>query len=122
MRTGSNKTSKRGLRPIAYPLNAAVVADAGVIDRSYSSNKDAQAPLSLDQAARNSRHSRLRARATASCVSLPSWTLRPCARPRSLASAWCQPWSARDLTYGSVALVKANVEVRGTAPGILVTQ
>ncbi len=36
--------------------------------------------------------------------------------------AFCQPWSARARTYGSVALLSACAELRATAPGMLVTQ
>ena len=42
-----------------------------------------------------------------------------CGSPRM---AWRQPFPASASTKGSVALLSAKVEVRATAPGMLVTQ
>ncbi len=60
--------------------------------------------------------------ATASCLISPWCTLTPCARCESSAIAASKPLLAKAITYGSVTLFSATVDVRGTAPGIFVTQ
>jgi hypothetical protein len=64
----------------------------------------------------------LSALATASLLRRPEEILSPFRRCGSSRSACLQPLSASAKTNGSVALFSANVEVRGTAPGMLVTQ
>src|SRR5712692_17382 len=64
----------------------------------------------------------LSASATARCVTCPSCTLSPLRRCGSRPSARRQPWSASVSTNGKVTLLSAKVEVRATAPGMLVTQ
>src|SRR5262249_8910042 len=59
---------------------------------------------------------------TARYVRRPSWTLRPSRRWESSANARRTPLSASASTNGVVILLSANVEVRATAPGMLVTQ
>jgi hypothetical protein len=59
--------------------------------------------------------------ATAASVTWPFITLRPLRMCSSRNSAPCGP-SARRMTNGSVALLSAYVEVRGTPPGMLATQ
>src|SRR6516165_1706473 len=60
--------------------------------------------------------------ATARCVSFPSYTLRPLRKWGSSPSARRTPLSASARTNGRVTLLRANVDVRATAPGMLVTQ
>ena len=48
--------------------------------------------------------------------------VEPGAQMRSSLSACFQPLSASASANGSVALLSAKVEVRATAPGMLVTQ
>jgi hypothetical protein len=48
--------------------------------------------------------------------------LTPSFKPASLLIASRKPFFASFTAYGSVAFVNANVEVRGTAPGMLATQ
>ena len=60
--------------------------------------------------------------ATAGWVTWPAATFTPDRSPGSFAIAPSTPWSASASTYGRVAFVSANVEVAGTAPGMLVTQ
>src|SRR4029453_8685028 len=62
------------------------------------------------------------ASATGRQVTLPSCTLRPLRRCASSAIALRQPLSASASAKGRVALLSAKVEVRATAPGMLVTQ
>src|ERR1019366_1986981 len=62
------------------------------------------------------------ASATAGCMISPSCTFRPARRPALTSSAASIPRSASSITYGSVALERAWVEVVGTPPGMLVTQ
>eukprot|EP00667_Euglena_gracilis_P027863 EG_transcript_34921 len=62
------------------------------------------------------------ASATCAHVTLPPITFRPLRRWSSSSSAARQPRLARRTMNGSVALVSAYVEVRATAPGMLVTQ
>ena len=50
---------------------------------------------------------------------MPAWTLSPASRCESAAMAAIGPLSASASTNGSVALLRANVEVRATAPGII---
>ena len=59
---------------------------------------------------------------TGALVSWPAWVLRPSARLWSSRHACCQPLSATATAYGMVALVRAYVEVFGTAPGMFATQ
>ena len=49
-------------------------------------------------------------------------TLGPRATLLQFSSAFCQPFSASARTNGSVALLSANVDVRGTPPGMFATQ
>src|SRR5262245_22812326 len=63
-----------------------------------------------------------RALATALCVTWPSWTLSPLRKCGSSESARRRPDSASASTNGRVTLLSANVDVRATAPGMLVTQ
>ena len=60
--------------------------------------------------------------ATASYVSFPAYVLTPSRRPASSAIAFSNPLFARSRAYGRVAFVRANVDVRGTAPGMFATQ
>ena len=60
--------------------------------------------------------------ATARSVTCPAHTLRPFSRLGSAFSAASVPLSARARANGSVALERAWVEVRETAPGMLDTQ
>ena len=59
---------------------------------------------------------------TGALVSCPACVFRPSARLRSSRQACSQPLPASATTYGSVALVRAYVEVFGTAPGMFATQ
>src|SRR5882672_10128235 len=63
-----------------------------------------------------------RASATGRQVSLPACTFNPLRRCGSSAMALRQPLSANAKAKGRVALFSAKVEVRATAPGMLVTQ
>src|SRR6185437_2189656 len=62
------------------------------------------------------------ARATAGCVIRPSSMFSPSRKCGSPSSASRHPLSAKASTNGKVAFVSAKVEVRATAPGMLVTQ
>ena len=53
---------------------------------------------------------------------LPSTTFKPSLSALSFRHASFQPRFASLMAYGSVALVSARVDVRGTAPGMFVTQ
>ena len=60
--------------------------------------------------------------ATALYTTSPSTMFSPALSAASSSHAFCHPLSASAITYLSVALVKAKVEVLGTAPGMLATQ
>src|SRR5262249_25925616 len=62
------------------------------------------------------------ASATGRQVTWPACTLRPLRKWGSSVMALRQPLSASARTNGRVALFSAKVEVRATAPGMLVTQ
>ena len=51
----------------------------------------------------------------------PLWTFTPLKSALSLSIAFLNPKFASFMTYGRVALARAKVEVRGTAPGIFAT-
>src|SRR4029079_10384074 len=59
---------------------------------------------------------------TGALVSVPSKVFRPSASEWSSRHACTQPLSASATAYGIVALVRAYVEVFGTAPGMFATQ
>ena len=59
--------------------------------------------------------------ATPGCTILPPTMLIPGARQWSSAQARRHPFPASWSAYGSVAFVRARVEVRGTAPGMFAT-
>src|SRR6476469_1691402 len=62
------------------------------------------------------------AAATGALVSAPPSVLSPWARTGSAATAPRTPRPATFTRYGNVADVRASVEVRATAPGMLATQ
>ena len=63
-----------------------------------------------------------KASATAGNTIFPFTMFKPFFKPGSASQAFSQPMSAKRIAYGRVALVKARVEVQGTAPGMLATQ
>src|SRR5690606_24508174 len=75
----------------------------------------------VHRAASGSTYSRSNASATARCVTLPASTLAA-VRSAGSSSALRTPTSASRRTQDAVAFVSANVEVRGTAPGMFATQ
>ena len=62
------------------------------------------------------------AAATGAEIKLPAVISNPLDKQGSSLSALRQPLFARAIIKGSVALLSAIVEVRGTIPGIFVTQ
>ena len=101
--------------PGAPDESAAARGDGGARPRRGAARGDLPAPASRPlRAARGRRRQPPGARSSRRRCSAP------CASPGSAASAASTP-RARRSTYGSVALVSANVEVRGTSAGMLVT-
>src|SRR5262249_50303791 len=75
-----------------------------------------------DNASKSSEYGCPVASATGAYVTLPATTLTPLARPGFSRAARATPASATWGMYGIVALVRARVEVIGTAPGMFATQ
>src|SRR5262249_22815480 len=100
----------RGFAPAVPPARTASAASAARAAR--------RSVVKLRQSGRQARPSDS---ATPRQTTSPRQTFAPSASAGSERTAFSTPCSAMRSTKGSVVLVSAKVEVRGTAPGMLVT-